>query len=321
VELLRNKTDRLKSIVAIGLACAALTGCEYRAEAKSQPTAAPVAVEIPAAAPLPNIADKLTADLTTALNGNRNIQIAVHDRTTNQTYLYPQPTNFDPHPELKTYDTASTIKLSILEELLLQNQAKNLPLTTCPEIPMPVQMTCGELENAIPMIENSDNDAASALWTLDGGAGGVQNLYSPGQLDTSSTTARTDGQWGWSQTTAADQLKVVNLLSDPASPLSPTSKATVNFLLDHVESDQHWGASGGVPAGVTVRVKNGWMPYTQQTSGPWTINSIGNVNGNGVNYDIAEYSDSNDSMQSGISVLETAAKVVFDDLSSTHQSS
>lgn len=328
----RQYLDRLRRPTAavLSLATVAVTGGGYYAidtrpsqhVTPTRPATQEVVVPVAAVQP-PDIATELQTDITATLADYKaknpdyqgEIQLAVRDRTTGTIYQYTSvpPTESQPDPLTKTYNTASTVKLSILEELLLQKQVENAPFNDCPEIPMPTQLTCDELSHAIPMIEESSDDDASALWVQEGAPSAINDLNN--QIGATRSTGEPNSQWGWSQTTALDQLNVVGLLQDQDSPLSPSSKTLATFLLDHVVPEQRWGISGGVPADATVMVKNGWMDYTQKQEGPWTINSIGTVSSRtGANYDIAEFSDGNASMSEGIEVVETVSKVVYDNL-------
>lgn len=309
MELYRNNANKLKSVIAIGLTATAITSCEQRAEAAyPQATTQHPAPEAAIIAPTPDLSDELQTAWSTALKDYPgHIQIAVRDRNSGKVY------NFTNAPDVMTYNTASTIKLSILEELLLQNQANNLPLVQCsdhPEIPVPAQMTCEQLDHAISMIENSSDDDASALWVQEGAPATLNDFYS--RIGARSTIAEPNSQWGWSQTTATDQLNVLGLLDDTTSPLSASSKSIISFLLDNVEQDQRWGGNGGVAQGVAVRQKEGWMEFSQKTEGNWTINSIANVNnGKGINYDITEYSDDNTSFDSGKATLNNIGAITW----------
>ena len=48
--------------------------------------------------------------------------------------------------------------------------------------------------------------------------------------------------------------------------------------MENVAPDQRWGVSGGVPAGVTVALKNGWLPLNDANT-DWQVNSVGWVSG------------------------------------------
>jgi hypothetical protein len=49
--------------------------------------------------------------------------------------------------------------------------------------------------------------------------------------------------------------------------------------MERVTPGQAGGISGGVPPGVTVALKNGWLPL--DGNGDWQVNSIGWVIGDG----------------------------------------
>ena len=72
-----------------------------------------------------------------------NVTVAVDDLTTGQTYAY--------RPGVVEH-TASTVKVDILATLLREAQAAGRPLTPC------------EQALAVPMIEDSLDSAADALW-------------------------------------------------------------------------------------------------------------------------------------------------------------
>ncbi|MDB5183549.1 MAG: hypothetical protein JWO07_230 [Candidatus Saccharibacteria bacterium] len=329
--ILRNTTAGILAVTAIG-------GTVEATHAELKPVAPIVAMVAETVAPviniktltpsqLPDLSATLHTDLANALQDyTGNIDIAIRDRNTGQVIEYTNVEN----AAGKTYDTASTIKFATVAKLLLVNQANGITLGVegnqqFPDFPANIPLTVEQLMHVIPTIERSSDDDESWVWTELGGATALDDLYKS-IAHTSNTAAEPNGQWGWSQTDALDQINTVALLSDPDSPLLPESKFVLNFLLDHVqnqgekgEDNQHWGISGGVPKGVTVREKEGWMNYTGKTTGPWTINSEGTVddgNGNdGVIYDMAVYSEGNETMQSGIAISETAATVVWHDMS------
>jgi len=101
------------------------------------------------------------------------VTIAVDDLLTGKEWLF--------NPGARD-QTGSIIKVDILETLLRQAMEQRTPL--------------GEsvAETAEGMIENSNNDDATALWDQDGGAGGVGSYNRAVGLD--QTTLNTDGYWG-----------------------------------------------------------------------------------------------------------------------------
>ncbi|HEY4161274.1 MAG TPA: hypothetical protein VGM08_04385, partial [Candidatus Saccharimonadales bacterium] len=157
------------------------------------------------------------------------VDVAAYDNATGATAEYTNA------PGGTTYNTASIIKMSILETLLLQNQKSGIS-----------GLTASQLTEATPMIEQSDNDAATDLWGVVGKAPAVNSFF--GQIGATHSTSGSD--WGLTQTTALDQLKVVNQVAYPKL-LNTASVTAADGLLDNVVPGQHWGVSGGVPAGVS----------------------------------------------------------------------
>ena len=69
-----------------------------------------------------------------------------------------------------------------------------------------------------------------------------------------------DGYWGLTQVTAHDEMLLLELLTRPNSVLTAASRAYQLGLMARVISSQRWGTPAGAPGGVTVHVKNGWLP-------------------------------------------------------------
>ena len=86
-----------------------------------------------------------------------------------------------------------------------------------------------------------------------------------------------------------------------------------------VESDQDWGVSAGVPAGVSVALKNGWLPLT--SSYGWEINSIGSIKGAGRSYLIAVLTANDPSEAYGIETIGQISKFVWNDLAPARMAS
>jgi len=66
--------------------------------------------------------------------------------------------------------------------------------------------------------------------------------------------------------------------------------------------------AGGVPAGTTIALKNGWLPVG--TSG-WQVDSIGWIRGHGRDYVLAVLASANPTEQYGIDTIETIARSVY----------
>ncbi|MEU8505305.1 serine hydrolase [Streptomyces brevispora] len=188
-----------------------------------------------------------------------------------------------------TYDTASIVKVDILAALLLRAQDEKR------------ELTAGERGYAVAMIEKSDNDSATALLAAVGGAAGLDAANE--RLGLTATTAARS--WGLTRTTAADQLTLLNAVfgTDTGTVLSEASRTYLRGLMARVEADQQWGVSA---AGSSWALKNGWMPRT--ATGLWNINSIGRVTAGGHTYLVAVLSGGQRTKESGIALVESAAK-------------
>ena len=64
--------------------------------------------------------------------------------------------------------------------------------------------------------------------------------------------------------------------------LGNSSRDYVLRLMSRVVPAERWGVSAGAPHGVTVHIKNGWLPYPKAND--WNINSIGAFTGKGITY-------------------------------------
>src|SRR5258708_34344891 len=114
--------------------------------------------------------------------------------------------------------------------------------------------------------------------------------------------------WGLTKTTALDEVRLIRSFAYPNSLLSSHDREYGLHLMENVESGQAWGVSGGVPAGVTIALKNGWLPLAN--SG-WQINSIGWVPGPGRDYVLAILSNRAPGYQYGIETVNAISRQVF----------
>ncbi|WP_371550973.1 class A beta-lactamase-related serine hydrolase [Streptomyces sp. NBC_00554] len=189
------------------------------------------------------------------------------------------------------FDTASIVKVDILATLLLQAQDGDRELTAT------------QKANATLMIENSDNTAATALWNAIGQSDGLDTANKSFGL---TETAGGDGElWGLTQTTAADQLTLLQQVFGDDSKLSETSRTYLQGLMSEIAVDQQWGVSAAA-GGSEWALKNGWLP--RSTTGLWDINSIGRVTVDGHDYLIAVLSKGTTTKTTGITLVEGAAK-------------
>ena len=161
------------------------------------------------------------------------------------------------------------------------------------------------------MITKSDNNAASRLWAALGRSylQHFLNLVAMRQ-----TILGPGGYWGLTQVTAHDEVVLLRLLTMANGALSNNSRAYALGLMAQVISSQRWGVPAGAPRGVTVHVKNGWLP--RATHGR-RINSIGAFTWSKGWYSIVVLSMDNPTMPYGITTVENIARVVHRDLNPT----
>ena len=198
-----------------------------------------------------------------------------------------------PSGEVRTYTnapghrfiTASTTKVAVLAQLL--------------------HVTGGNLDGtqqslAQRMIRYSDNSATATI--LDrylGGVRGCRPLFRA--LGMNSTSV--DQHWGYTETTATDQLRLLHeiFMTNNSHYLNQKSQKYIKSLMGSVSAGQNWGISAGSSR---FFVKNGWN--TKDNSPLWNVSSIGYIPNGG--YTIAVYTDSNLNMQSGIRLIEDLAR-------------
>jgi hypothetical protein len=257
-------------------ATAAPSPAGHKAQAKARPA--------PAARPAAGRAQRaLTAAIgPIARDDDGQVAVAVDDLTTGADAAYSGAQEFV---------TASIVKVDILSTLLYQAQQSGQPLLP------------DEQALATTMIENSNDDAASDLYADAGSAAGLDQANQVFGL--SETTAGTDGAWGLTSTTVADQIRMLRLVFTRPSVLTAQSQDYIQDLLSQVEADQEWGVPAAADDGTPFMVKDGWLP--SGTTGLWEINSIGEVVHDGQRMLIAVLSEGNATEDSGISLVQAVA--------------
>jgi hypothetical protein len=199
---------------------------------------------------------------------------------------------------------ASVVKLDILETLLARQAGTAL--------------SPGDQLLSHSMIEDSDNDAATSLWDEAGGAAGIgaynDSAGLTGTIPSACVTCAgfTWPGWGLTTTVPQDQLTLLKQLIAPGPRplLSDAQRSYALSLMENVAPDQRWGVSGGVPAGVTVALKNGWLPLNVANT-DWQINSVGWVSGDGRDYLIAVFSTGNPTEQYGIDTISALSSRIW----------
>jgi len=285
------------------LGCASADGAgpplaPSRAGSPSRPSARPHATARP---PAPSAQPPPVADMTSPFASLGSYLAGRSGRVTAALYDEATRTVWALHPRM-TQDTASIVKVEIMATALSEAEAAGRQLPAAEAMLMP------------SMIENSDNQSATALLADVGGAGALARFDRSVGMDhtTPSALALIPGTswpgWGLTTTTARDEVTLVSQFAYPGPALSGAARDYGVSLMEHVETDQAWGVSAGAPAGSTIALKNGWLPL-----GPsdWQINSIGWIDGHGRNYVLAVLTDGNPTQAYGIATIEHIARAVF----------
>jgi hypothetical protein len=189
------------------------------------------------------------------------------------------------------FHSASVVKVIILGALLREAQAGHESLTP------------GQVTLAGEMITESDNGAATALWDEVGLAGLQSFLTAAGLRD---TVLGQDGYWGLTEVNAHDETLLMQLLVTPNAVLDSSSRSYALRLMSDVIPSQRWGVPAGVPSGVGVHVKDGWLPDPVL----WVINSIGDFTAPGGDYSIVILTANNPDMGYGVDTVDAVATVI-----------
>jgi beta-lactamase class A len=221
-----------------------------------------------------------------------SVDAAVLDLHTGRTFSW--------HPGRRE-QTASIVKADFLETLLHESPNQTLSEE--------------DQEVARGMIEASDNDDATELYDAEGGPSAVAAYDKrAGMVNTTPNVA-----WGLTQTTAPDQLTLLTQLIRPDSLLKPTAQQYQLGLMSNIDAGENWGVSGGIPSGVEIALKNGWLPLDPTdgdgSSRPdWQVNSIGRIRGDGRWYLIAVLTTGNITEQYGIDTIKHVSGLVWNTL-------
>jgi hypothetical protein len=224
----------------------------------------------------------MSRGILAAVRGAPDVGVAVSDAHTGVSCEF-QP---DRH-----FASASIVKVIILAALLHEVAAGHGVLSA------------GQAGLSREMITESDNAAADTLWDEVGRAnlqrfldlaGMAHTLLGPGIL------------WGLTQATASDELRLLTVLTSANPVLDRASREYELQLMAQVIPAQRWGVPAGAGPGVTVHVKNGWLPDPQL----WVVNSIGTFSSDDGVYRIAVLSQGNPAMGEGIALVQGIATVV-----------
>ncbi|MEV6764258.1 serine hydrolase [Streptomyces sp. NPDC051105] len=237
------------------------------------------------------LAAKLKKDITAAMANRRGtIAVGLYDRSTKTTCTLRATTH---------YDSASTVKVTVLATLLWDAKKHNRYLTAT------------EQSLAKAMITKSDNDATTKLWKQLGLTKIKGFLTAAGMTQ---TTPGANGYWGLTQIDVHDEQRLLTMITAKNTVLSDNSRAYIQKLMGEVISSQRWGTPYGVPSGVSVHVKNGWL--SRSTHG-WRVHSLGTFKGGGHDYMMTVLTHDNSTMNYGITTIQGIAKAIHKDLAAS----
>jgi beta-lactamase class A len=257
----------------------------------SSPPRAPTVPPAPVVDPA--TADAATAAIDRLVSGASvgHVSVAALDVATGRSFGYAADTPIQ---------TASVVKLDILETLLLQSQDDGQP------------PSAEARELAALMIQQSDNDAASRLWE---DLGGVPVLDAAHRRLGVRATRLVD-HWGSSTTPASDRLALLAALHAPG-PLDADSRRFARDLMTTVVEEQRWGVSAAADPGTTTALKNGWTPVDAD-DGRWVVGSVGIVTVTGRPVLLAVLTERQPSKDAGIQLVETLARIAARTVTTHH---
>jgi hypothetical protein len=168
------------------------------------------------------------------------------------------------------------------------------------------------------MIKDSNNDSATTLWDQVGGPSKINSFNQHvGMMSTTPSQCVTCPNfpwpgWGLTTTTAEDQITLLRQFVFSSKVLTASQRQYGLDLMENITSSESWGVTGGVPSGVTVALKNGWLPLNGETD--WQVNSIGWVDGDGRDYILAVLTNANPTEEYGIDTIDEISTQVWNAL-------
>ena len=217
--------------------------------------------------------DALSPGLAAYLAGEGgNVGVAVYDVTRQRYYTSLAGNHFI---------TGSSIKVPIMLTLLDLTEREGR------------EPDSNELSLLTTMIENSNNDSASALYYGEvGGAAGVAGYLQ--RIGVSGLDADPDA-FGWSLISPLAMVTLLTKLHEGAI-LTARDRQLALSLMEQIEPDQQVGVGDTAPPGATVAMKDGWVVGPD---GLWTMNSSGIVTVGAETYIIAVYTQDQNTLADG----------------------
>lgn len=232
--------------------------------------------------------DALSPDLQSYLTGlGPDVGAEVYDVTRQHYYTYNSDTQFI---------VASSMKVPIMLTFLdmIEQQGRE-----------PDDQEIGLLTT---MIENSNNDSASALYyNAIGGAAGITNYM---QKIGITGLSPSDSAWGYSLITPQAMVNLLTALYKGTILTAPDRALALN-LMENVESDQQVGVGDTVPGGANVAMKDGWVTGHDNL---WAMNTSGIVTLGKEIYIISIYTQEQSSLDDGQAIVRQVCSTVASSL-------
>ncbi|MBO0780174.1 MAG: serine hydrolase, partial [Ktedonobacteraceae bacterium] len=191
-------------------------------------SAAAVTFNPPGNAPAWASLDTLSRDLASYLVlASSNVGTVIYDVSHQRYYTY----NSD-----KQFIMASSVKVPIMLALfdMIENQKRTL--------------SSGEMALLTTMIENSNNDSATALYNEIGGSAGLTNFLKKVKV---SGLTPDEGAWGYSLSTPQAMVDLLTLLHN-GKILTARDRAIAIDLMKHIQPDQQVGVGDTAPHGASI---------------------------------------------------------------------
>lgn len=228
--------------------------------------------------------DALSPDLIAYLNSlGQNVSATLYDETHHVYYTYNTSTQFI---------VASSMKVPIMLTFfdMVEQQSR--------------EPDDDEMSLLTTMIENSNNDSASALFAEVGQSAGISAYMQKIGVNGLSPD---DGSWGYSLITSRTMVDLLTLLHD-GKVLNASHRSLALNLMENVETDQQVGIGGDTtPDGATVALKDGWVTGPD---GQWAMNSSGIVTTDKETYILSVYTQEQQSLDDGQAIARHVCSAV-----------
>ena len=240
------------------------------------------------------------AELTAELEAYRRsrgatLSVALRDRRNRDTYSLRGTWR---------NETLSIVKVLIMATVLHQ----------CQELG--TRLTSQQVADASAMITRSDNEATNALLTWVGATNVREVAKRYGLTSTVIQSGTEDGEddwWGYSTTTALDQLRLLTGLVEGNKVISSANRAYLTGLMASVTPVQRWGVCAPpLPTNIRWNTKNGWGGRDDG----YRANSIGHISGNGRDYEAVVLSRTPRDLPYARETVSGVSRILYDAMAS-----